>query len=157
MTAQIADQLTHQGRTLPLFTLALEPYLALANHAHALASVHRHTACFRGYRAAWALRDGRLFLTGLDGYWDDGRVLTLQHLFPDTVHAVAADWFSGTLRCPLGKRLRYAHLDFASVYERDLLIDIQHGVFVGESERCNTVAPVGENTQDLPPFLRTLA
>ena len=154
MTAQMADRLTHEGRTLQLFTLPLEPYLAPGNRQKALADIHRHTACLRGYQASWAVRDGRLYLTRLDGYWDDARALNLQHLFPRAGEDVVAEWFCGSLRCPMGKRLRYAHTDFDSVYERDLLIDIEHGAVIGTSERINTVAPDAKNTPELPHFLR---
>lgn len=41
-----------------------------------------------------------------------------------------ADWFSGVLRVPQGELLRYVHMGFGSVYERELHISIDKGLVV---------------------------
>ena len=38
-----------------------------------------------------------------------------------------ADWYSGTLRVPLGEMLAYVHGGFASTFERDMFIEIVRG------------------------------
>lgn len=168
MTAQINDWLTHKGETRRLFTLPLENYLATGNNKSVLAGIHRHTACLRGYSATWAIHDSMLYLTGISGYWDaaldtptqqhfvpPGQELRLQHIFPNAKQPIVANWFSGQLRCPVGKLLRRVHLDFASLYECDLLIEIHNGQVISESERTNSVPlPIDEDEIDIPQFLR---
>jgi hypothetical protein len=168
MTAQIPDRLSHRGENRSLFMLPLESYLAIGNNRAILANIHRHTACFRGYSAAWSIREGKLYFVGISGYWNAnlemtpkkrflplGQELTLQHLFPNAEKSIFADWFSGQLRCPMGKMLRRVHMDFASLYERDLLIEIKNGNVISESEKNNLVSMViDENEIDIPSFLR---
>lgn len=168
MTAQINDWLTHKGETRRLFTLPLETYLATGNNKSVLAGIHRHTACLRGYSATWAIHDSMLYLTGISGYWDavletptqqsfapPGQELRLQHIFPNAREPIVANWFSGQLRCPVGKLLRRVPLDFASLYECDLLIEVRNGQVISESERTNPVPlPIDEDEIDIPQFLR---
>lgn len=78
------------------------------------------TACLRGYRGSWELRDGRLYLAKLEG---SRRLLAEEPIF--------ADWVTGTLRLPEGEELRYVHLGFATVFERELEIDIEQGCEIG--------------------------
>lgn len=170
MTAQMAERLMYKDKNRALFTLPLEPYLELRNNRAILTDIHRHTACWRGYCADWTIRDDRLFLTGIAGYWDPeveetqaqrfpppGEELTLQHLFPNAGESIAADWFSGQLRCPMGPLLHRVHMGFASVYESDLLIEVQHGTVISESVRTNS-SPSSQDEEALhiPPFLRRI-
>ena len=39
-----------------------------------------------------------------------------------------AHWYCGTLRIPQGNRLRYVHGGYLSVYERDLMLEVEKGV-----------------------------
>ena len=171
MTAQVPDALTYNGQHYALFSLPLEPYLAVGDRRAALAGLHRNTACLRGYRAAWSVIDGGLYLTGLSGWWDapagtgageEGAAepaarpaLTLAQLFPGAGPRIAAEWFSGQLRCPLGQRLRRVHWDFESVYARDLLLEVHAGRLVRVSERTNPAPePRAEEALEIPAFLR---
>jgi hypothetical protein len=80
----------------------------------------RSTACCRGYRGTWQIKDGRFYLVGLKGkYRLDGD----EPLF--------ADWFTGVLRIPRGKCLHYVHMGFASVYEQEVHVQVEKGVVVG--------------------------
>lgn len=75
------------------------------------------TACWRGYQGAWEIRDGRFYLVNLRGRYN--------------LHAgepILADWFSGVLRIPQGKRLQYVHMGFGSVYEQEVHIKIEKGI-----------------------------
>jgi hypothetical protein len=168
MTAQVPDWLTYQGKNQALFSLPLEPYLEVAGRRDALQGLHRNTACFRGYSAAWAIHEGALYLSSISGWWDeplaphrasDGpparRELTLAHLFPHASGPILADWFTGELRCPVGKLLQRVHMDFESVYESELLLQVQAGRLVGESQRTNSAPQRPQrDALEIPAFLR---
>ena len=68
----------------------------------------------------------------------DDKYVGLEYLFPQAKGRVAAVWFSGTLRVPQGKQLRYVHAGYHSVYERDLMITIKNGKVVGKQIIDNT-------------------
>jgi hypothetical protein len=50
-----------------------------------------------------------------------------------------AHWYSGTLRIPRGKLLRYVHGGYGSVYERDEMVQIERGVVRGSWVRHNSL------------------
>ena len=75
------------------------------------------TACWRRYLGSWEIKDKRLYLCELTGRW---RMTSKKPIF--------ADWFSGLLCVPEGELLTYVHLGFASVFEQELLIDIEDGI-----------------------------
>lgn len=77
------------------------------------------TACWRGYIGSWEVRDGRLYLTRVQGCYE---------ILGD--EPVPADWFSGVLRVPRGEVLQYVHMGFESVYERDLYLKVEAGAVV---------------------------
>lgn len=53
----------------------------------------------------------------------------LDYLFPNQ-DKVFAEWFSGKLRIPHGKMLRYVHQGYASIYEKELFLKIEKGKLV---------------------------
>lgn len=104
-------------------------------------------------------------IRGLDGVYrelpDDPRVLvelTLQHIFPRAKGSVFANWYSGTLRCPMGKQLNEPR-NYDKIFERELFIEIVDGVVVGETERTNRFHARKEMRAqpELPACIRTRA
>ena len=77
------------------------------------------TACWRGYRGTWEIKDGRLYLVGLRGRFQ------LRGGEP-----LLADWFSGVLRVPQGEMIQSVHMGFGSVYEQEVHIKIENGTVV---------------------------
>lgn len=80
-------------------------------------TILRSTACWRRYQGVWEIREGRLYLVNLRGRFRLGEG-----------GPIFAEWFSGTLRIPRGGILRYVHMGFETVYEQELLIEIDKGV-----------------------------
>ena len=98
------------------------------------------TALWRGYVGSWEIVDDRLYLVGIKGELEGGAEASLTSVFPDFPQRVFAHWFSGTIRIPQGKRLKYVHMGYGSTYERDLLLDVDRGVLVTSRIRRNGTA-----------------
>ena len=153
MTAQVPEQLQYEGRTLALCTEPLASYLATLSPAPAFRC--SMTALTRAYQGTWAIDNGRLYLVELHGMLQDETHGDLMTVFPDATGNVFADWYTGTLRCPLGERLKYVHMDFRSIHEEDLLIDVKHGVVHNVTTRRNSKPPEEPKpTFAIPDFLR---
>jgi hypothetical protein len=134
VTAQIPDILRQAGHDRPLFTLPLE------SHLEAVGLVFRgpSTGHMRGYVGVWEIRDGMLYLVDFEACLDEDTMCRLPHLFPDAPPGgVPATWFSGVLRAPEGRLIHYVHMPFASVYERDLLIEVVQGRVLSRRVRLN--------------------
>jgi len=138
MTAQLPERLLHRGETLAMTVTPLDDYFFLSGDRPRFQS--NSTALWRGYIGHWELRDGRLYLIGLEGWLADGQKASLKDVFPGFGERVFAHWFHGTLRVPRGRCLQYAHRGFESVYEEDLLIDIEAGVLKSEQVWVNDPA-----------------
>ena len=137
MTAQIPETILFRGERVAMLDTPLSQYLNVARVQ--LAAQKVSSALWRRYVGSWAVSGGRLYLVGLQGTLSDGSALTLEHLFPGFSDRVFAHWFSGRLRLPQGKLLKYVHAGFASTYERDLILRIDQGVLVSEKMRTNGV------------------
>ena len=130
MTAQATETLHYRGRMLPLCTEPLAPYLDHIQPSPLLNDLC--SACWRGYVGEWEIADGRLYLVGLSKFWSNDDRLTLDSLFPSETDGVFAHWYSGELRCWLGRELQYVHGGYDSTYECDLYLLIEGGVLKGE-------------------------
>ena len=134
MTAQIGDGLTIDGEAAHLVCCPALPWyhprLVKLTEDEALADkrniVAFSTACWRKYVAHWRLEEDRLFLDSIIGiYRLDGD----EPLF--------ADWVTEELRVSQGKLLTYVHMGFGSVFEKELLLDVQLGLVVRRTKRDN--------------------
>jgi hypothetical protein len=67
-------------------------------------------------------------------------------LFPGFEKRVFAHWYSGTLRIRDGQMLSYKHMGYMSVFERELLIEVERGVVTGTSTKDNR-APASNEEQ----------
>lgn len=126
-TAQRPDILIHEGHEYPLFSNPLESYYGRDNPRPRF--TFPDTATWRGYVATWEIDRGVLYLKRIEA-WLDGREVGLDYLFPGHPGMVEATWFTGQLRVPQGKMLQYIHMDYESIYERDLIITVQRGRIV---------------------------
>lgn len=153
MTAQIPETLRYQDEAVAMYSEPLASYLQMSGTR--LDFSGRITALWRGYRGRWDVVAGRLYLVGLEGTLEDGSELTLEKLFPGYPERVFAHWYSGTIRIPQGRRLRYVHLGYASTFERDLFLDVDHGVVTGSRIRVNGEAPEGARLTKGPAAMTT--
>jgi len=138
MTAQFAERLRYQGEDVAMCTEPLSDYFAMGGVSPRFES--NCTALWRGYVGSWEIVDERLYLIGLDGTLEGGAKASLASVFPGFPDRVFAHWYSGTIRIPQGKQLKYVHMGYESTFERDLFLDVDRGLVVSTRERLNGVA-----------------
>ena len=138
MTAQIAESLRYEGQVLSMCCEPLSDYFELAGVEPGLQATC--TALWRGYVGTWEVVDRRLYLVELEGEFKDGRQASLASFFPEHPSRVFAHWYSGIIRVPQGELLHYRHSGYASVYERDLLLEVREGEVVGSQVVRNGTA-----------------
>lgn len=138
MTAQLAETLHYQGEDMEMCANPLCDYFAMGGFNPRFASYS--TDLWRGYVGRWEIIDGRLYLVELHGTLEDGTEASVTTIFPDSPHRAFAHWYSGTIRVPQGKELEYVHRGYDSIFERDLLLDVERGVVKNTWVRYNGTA-----------------
>jgi len=137
-TSQDPDVLIVGGKTYDLYSNPLHSYYGEDwQPAFWVAPNTQSSGNWRGYIAAWEIINDRLYLTKIDSWFCNRRIrtksgcrrVTLRDLFGAKVIGgkVAATWFSDELRVPDGKELEYVHMGYGSIYERDIIFDVDGG------------------------------
>ena len=139
MTAQIGERLRYQGEDMTMATEPLEAYFTLGGERPSFGFVS--TALWRGYVGRWEIVDDRLYLVGINAAAFRDEPVPLERPFPGYGDRVFAHWYSGTLRVPRGRQLKYVHMGYASTYERDLMLEIERGVLRSTWVRHNALPP----------------
>jgi hypothetical protein len=139
-TAQTPDEITFDGRTEMLFSEPLNQFLAVPSNWERFAphvGTERCTGTWRGYKAAWEIRESRLLLRQVDvaPCEEKPKLVPLKTLFPLDVGTVPASWFTGTLVVPSGKLLNYIHMGYDSQYEHYTLFTVVQGLVVSRQEQ----------------------
>lgn len=148
MTAQSPERIVYMGKRLSMCTEPLEDYFSKGGIRPNLR--RSSTALWRRYIGSWEIVDDRLYLTGLDGWLEDGTRVTAGMIFPGFPDKVFAQWYSGQLRIPEGELRKYVHMGYGSTYERDLLLEVRDGVVIETSLRHNEVE--ASDDDDWLPF-----
>lgn len=133
MTAQCREYLVYNNKEYSLATEPLYSYLVDKKISFTSPS----TACWRGYVGYWLIENGKLYLTDLEAYIGDYQKVGIDYLFPDE-KKVLAEWFSGKIRIPHGEMMKYIHQGYASLYEKELFLEIEKGFVVEQYEIDNT-------------------
>ena len=139
-TAQFPDELIYQEKRFPIFSNPLESYFTRDNPRPRDLFPSSCTACWRGYVATWTIKDGFLHLLKLvEGTCSaDAPEISLAKIFPGQERPIKATWFSGTLKIPQGKQLRYVHMGYGSVYEKEWVLEFEKGKLTREYKVDNT-------------------
>lgn len=135
MTAQISEELLLDGEKLRLCSEPLRDYFNFSGEWPSFSACS--TALWRSYIGTWEIRNGRLYLVGIDAKHRNGNPVKLEDLFPGYSKRVFAHWFTGILRCPRGNMLAYEHMGYGSVYKEDLLLFIKQGVLIDRKLKIN--------------------
>jgi hypothetical protein len=126
MTAQISESLRHEGEDVAMCTNPLDTFFEMGGHRPDFDC--NCSALWRGYVGRWEVLGDRLYLLALEGQLKDGTYASLETVFPNFRERVFAHWYSGTVRIPRGKQIKYVHGGYASVFEQDLFMTFDRGV-----------------------------
>ena len=147
-TGQEPDVLIYKGKTYDLFANPLEDFYPDENKRPVFfrqKGYVRSTGNWRGYVATWTIENNILYLVKIDAWTCNQnlkhcRKVELRNLFGSRYRdgKVKADWFSTDLRMPDGKMLRYVHMGYGSIYEREITLTVDSGKVVKESMVDNT-------------------
>lgn len=145
MTTQIPEQLLYMGEKHSMCDIPLAMYFELGGNEPDFESPS--SALWRGYIGLWEVVDDRLYMIDLSGTLKDGTEANLATVFPNYPDRVFAHWFSRKVRLPQGKRLKYVHMRYGSVYEQDLFLHFENGIVTKteliENGVANPKAPDG--------------
>ncbi len=147
MTAQLSDRIRFEGRTRPLSCEPLYPWLERKKNRR-LRFRATSSACWRGYRAAWEVHRGRLYLTSFKARLRNGRFAGVNTLFENYSEQFYescgandpkndgpgkfAFWCTGVVSCYVGRLLTYKHFGYGSVCEAELQLTFKDGLLVGQ-------------------------
>jgi len=143
-TGQTPEMLIFKGDTLNLFSLPLRQYpdTSQINPRRMFKGDGcLNTSNWRRYIAIWTIENDRLYLlnirnncSGSKISHQDVEIADLKDIFHDRYKngMVLADWFSGSLYCPIGKQEFVVGDGFLTSYEQELELNIQNGVLLGE-------------------------
>ncbi|GEM_PF-1046500 len=139
-TAQVPDYLIYKGDTLPIFSNPLEQYFQKKGNRLLLDFVGCvSTACWRGYKAIWELKNDSLFLRQITSCHQNCGIQTrdanLKLMFG--TDRVFAKWFTGKIIVPQGKLVQYVHMGYASIYEKELHLFFRNGINTKEKVISN--------------------
>ena len=112
MTHQVAETLTYNKAQYSIVwdgmgdPFPLASYLRVTGKDVILNRASISSACHRGYIGEWEIKRGCLYLTGITGELENDKELELKDLFPKSKKNVFASWFTGEIRCGVGKPKR---------------------------------------------------
>ncbi len=136
MTAQMHEIIIYEGEEHGMASEPLEPYLESLKEKPLIESTS--TACWRGYVGTWEVKDKKLYLIDLQVSTGGEEEEGMDYIFPGQKE-VFAQWFSGSVRIPYGKLLKYIHMDYESIYEKDLYLDFEDGILTNAHTYENLV------------------
>jgi len=126
-----------------LFGIACEPFEEFLKTRPDIQYDGYCSACWRGYIAKWEIIGDKLFLIGLNEFQFGKeepiikeKTYNFYDIFPGQ-DKVLADWYSGEIKIQQGEVLKYVHACYASIYEKEVILDIKEGVVLSEKEVDN--------------------
>lgn len=144
-TSQVPDRLIYNKDTLSIFANPLEQLSDIDSLRSKLFGDKKGcmtTACWREYFAEWTIIDNQLYLTGIFSccYHEDNIKSDLQQLFGEKFinGKVKADWVTAKILSPQGKQLYYVHMGYESLYEKEVVYEIENGRLKGTTTYDNS-------------------
>ena len=128
MTRQSSERLIYKGQEYGIVTQPLDSFRMKMEKNPIL--FPPDTACWRGYRGTWEVRENKLFLIKLKAYTANHGIHGVELFFPGQKE-VFAEWFTGEIQAPYGETGEVMQTMYQSIYGKDLFLDIREGVLVG--------------------------
>ena len=147
--AQTPEKIRLDGKEEQLMATPLEDFWSPA-HPRPETLSQTSWSCWRGYIGIWEIIDNKLCLLRLerheiwpkeDTFQEQAIEIPLKPLF-GTEGPVSADWFSGVLRVARGDVLTQVNTGYASVYEEDLFLIVEHGKVTAKRIVNNDIASI---------------
>ena len=147
--AQYPEKLRIDGKEEQLMATPLEDFWCPL-HPRPESLSQTSWACWRGYIGTWEIIDNKLCLLRIERHeiWPKGDTFAEQVLeiplqpLLGTDGPVSADWFSGVLRVARGQVLTQVNTGYASVYEEDLFLIVDHGTITSRHLIKNDAAAI---------------
>ena len=127
MTAQMHEIIFYEGEEYGMASEPLKPYLKSLKNRPLIEPVS--TDCWRGYLGTWEVRGKRLYLVNLQVSTGGEEEQGMDYIFKGQKE-IFAGWFSGRIIIPHGKLLKYIHMGYASIYEKELYLDFENGILL---------------------------
>lgn len=140
------DLLIYKSDTLKLINLPLKDFSnPTQNNPGSLFESDESIDAYRGYESTWKIQNDSLFLLSIKTNQFDSRLdsknveiidLKLVHHGRYQNGIVLANWFNGSLYCPIGECV-YSGINIQS-FEKELEFIFQNGILIGEKLLDNT-------------------
>ena len=138
-TAQIPELIELDGVEQSLFSEPFTDYLA--NNQSEIPKLKKFaqdvcTGSWRRYQGRWFILDKKLYLRSLaaNPCRESPEQISLSVFFPGATGPVHAEWYTGKLIVPRGKRVRYVHMGYESEFEQYLVFTVQSGLITAQEE-----------------------
>ncbi len=149
-TTQRREYLEYQSNRVEISTIPLESLNSAA--VKNLSRQATASSCWRGYVGVWKIQDQTLFLSSLHRFarrderdeFGLGKKIPLKEIFPESIGAIPAKWFSGSLRIPVGEKI-HGH----NRTEFDHYLTIEKGSLIATTVIDNKGAGAARSTCDL--------
>lgn len=125
MTPQIGEVFLMEGEQYFIDQQPLHQYFITFNNPPYFTPPS--PTCWRGYYGKWEIKDNELYLINFRGYLDGFDEVDMNFLFP-LQEEVFAKWFSGTIKVPQGKILKWNETLNGSLYEEYIHLTFKNGV-----------------------------
>ena len=137
-TAQTPEILILDGKKESMYCEPLESYFEKGHPRPKVFEEPTSTALWRGYIGTWEIKNEELFLKSLERitsirdektweYKESIDEVPMNIVFPNQKGNIKAVWFSGIIKVPRGKMLRYVHMGFGSVFSKALYLTVKNG------------------------------
>lgn len=139
-TGQIPDYLIIGQDTVPIFNNPMEQYFEQVNKRELIDFYNPcwSTACWRGYKAFWELKNDSLFLlniTSCDKNCIGSKDANLFAMFGN--NRPFAYWYNGTITVPKGELFSYADMGYNAIYEYEDKFIFENGVLKSQGQISN--------------------
>lgn len=138
MTAQIHDTLIYNGEKHRISTEPLSSYLDIKFDEYPFLS--GSTNCWRGYVATWQIVNDVLSLIKLKAnaiVAGEAKEVGIEYLTKNSNEPLVADWFTGLIIAHKGGELVYIHAGYCTIFEKDIILEIEKGIFINSYEIDN--------------------